>query len=171
MLHPAIEMLDKGGLHGNGLFATERIPEGTILWRLTEPTYTWEEVQEWSEDRLKDFKRYGFQCGADRYSLPADDSREVNHSCNPNMWWLDSYTLISRWDIRPGEELTYDYASCDITQLMKMDCNCRTQGCREIITNLDYLDSSWQKQFGLNLPPHVLDAIESSSAGDFGGNA
>jgi len=157
MLHPAIVVRHKESVYGNGLFTTEFIPEGTVLWKLKDPTYTLKEIQTWPEEKLKAFKRYGFQCGVDRYSLPYSISREANHSCNPNMWWTDSDTLISRWDIHPREELTYDYASCDINLPIDMDCYCGAQNCRRKITHLDYLDPNWQKQYGLNLPPHVLD--------------
>lgn len=31
-----------------------------------------------------------------------------NHSCDPNMWHTDAYTLATRRDIRAGEELTVE---------------------------------------------------------------
>jgi len=162
MLHSAIVMRSKGTIHGNGLFATEKIPKGTIVWELDEPTFTWSEIKAWPQERFRDFGWYGFQCGVDRYSLPEGLSRETNHSCDPNTWWAGSNSIIARIDILAGEEVTYDYSTSDINLTFEMDCSCGTPRCRGKITNRDYLDSSWQEQYGLNLPPHVLTAIENS---------
>ena len=159
MLHPSIEMRQKGAIQGNGLFAVQLIPKGTLVWELNEPTYTWQEIESWSEDRLKPFKRYGFQCGVDRYSSPEGISRELNHSCSPNIWWASSDSMIARYDIFAGDELTYDYSSCDVDLEFEMDCSCGSPCCRGVISNRDYLDVAWQEQYGLNLPSHVLDVI------------
>ncbi len=162
MLNSAIVMRQKGSIQGNGLFTTHLIPKGTLVWKLNEPIYSWKEIQAWPKGRLKDFKHYGFQCGIDRYSLPEGLSRETNHSCDPNTWWSGSYSLIARRDILADEELTYDYSSCDIDLVFEMQCNCGSSCCRGIISNRDCFDPKWQKQYGLNLPPHVLAAIEAT---------
>jgi uncharacterized protein len=162
MLHPAIVMQSKGTIHGRGLFAIKPLKKGTLLWQLDEPTYTLEEIKTWSAERYKAFRRYGFQCGIDRYSLPEGLSRETNHSCDPNTWWADSGTIVARRDILRGEEITYDYATADIDIAFEMACRCGARNCRRKVTNLDYLDPDWQAQYGSNLPAHVLDAIENA---------
>lgn len=166
MLHSAIVVRNKGAIQGNGLFTTQLIRKGTLIWTLDEPTYTWEEVKTWPEDRFRDFEWYGFQCGVDRYSLPEGISREMNHSCNPSTWWTGSDSLVARRDIYAGDEITYDYSTCDIDIKFRIKCNCGTPSCRGVITNLDYLDSKWLKQYGANLPPHVLAAIEIAQNGE-----
>ncbi len=164
MLHSAIEVRRKGKIHGNGLFTTRLIRKGELVWELDELTYTWKEIEGWDEERRKDFNWYGFQIGVDRYSLPEGLSREMNHSCDSNTWWLKgSNSLFARRDIEIDEEVTYDYSTCDIDLFLEMECHCGSQNCRGIITNRDYLDLKWQKQYGLNLPTHVLAAIERNS--------
>ncbi len=160
MLHLAIEVRSKETIHNNGLFSTRLIRKGELVWELDEPTYSWKEIERWDEDRRRDFDRYGFQCGIDRYSSPEGISREMNHSCEPNTWWEDSDSLVAQRDIFPDEEITYDYSTCDIDLLLEMECHCGSPRCRGKITNLDYLNLKWQEQYGLNLPPHVLVAIE-----------
>ncbi len=162
MLHPAIVVQKKGAINGYGLFTNKNILKNTQIWKLTEPTFTWAEVQTWHGEQLSDFKKYGFQCGNDRYSLPRGRSREMNHSCDPNTWWSGCAMIIARRDIYAGEEITYDYASCDIDLVFEMTCCCGSTNCRRKITNQDYLDSQWQIQYGLNLPPHVLHAINNT---------
>lgn len=160
MLHPSIELRNKGAIQGNGLFANRLIRKGELVWELDEPTYSWKEIEKWDKERRKAFDRYGFQCGIDRFSLPEGLSKHMNHSCNPNTWWNSSDSIVASRDIHTNEEVTYDYSSCDINLQFDMECHCGSTRCRGRITNRDYLISEWQKQYGLNLPPHVLSAIE-----------
>jgi uncharacterized protein len=162
VLHPSIEMRSKGTIHGYGLFATQLIPEGALIWELNEPTYTLKEIETWPEDRYRDFKWYGFQCGVDRYSSPKGASREMNHSCDPNTWGKDSDKLYARRDIQVDEEVTYDYSSGDIDLEFNLECHCGSSNCRGTISNRDHLNPAWQEQYGENLPDYVLAAIKSS---------
>ena len=160
MLHSEIEVRGRGMIHGNGLFATRLIRKGELVWELDEPTYSWKEIERWDENRRRDFDWYGFQCGVDRYSSPEGISREMNHSCEPNTWWAGSDSLVAQQDILTNEEVTYDYSSCDIDLVFEIECHCGSTLCRGKITNRDYMNFEWQEQYGLNLPPHVLVAIE-----------
>jgi hypothetical protein len=103
-------------IHGHGVFALTHIPKGT---RLIE--YTGERISHEEADR-----RYA---AAHEYSPHTmlftvnDDividatergssARWFNHSCSPNCEVADEDDRIfieTRRDIRPGEELTYDY--------------------------------------------------------------
>ncbi len=161
MLHSAIEVRRKGTIHENGLFTTQLIQKGELVWKLNELTYSWKEIEGWDEERRKYFDWYGFQFGVDCYSLPEGSSREMNHSCNPNTWWgIGTNSIVARQDIQPEEEVTYDYSTCDIDLVFEMECRCGSYLCRRKITNQDYLNLKWQGQYGLNLPTHVLDAIK-----------
>lgn len=73
----------------------------------------------------------------------------MNHSCDPNLWWGDDLTLIARRDIKPGEEITYDYATTDINPKTMPDvvCNCGSVECRKIVTYKDCLNLNWQKNY------------------------
>jgi hypothetical protein len=159
-MHPAIVARRDGAIHGCCLVTTRLIEAGEVVWELDERTYTWAEIESLSEERREAFDWYGFQCGVDSYSLPEGLSREMNHSCDPNTWWSGSTRLVARRDIQLGEEVTYDYSTADITNSFEMECGCGSQHCRGTISNRDYLDRDWQRQYGSNLPPHVLAAIE-----------
>jgi hypothetical protein len=71
----------------------------------------------------------------------ADQTRWINHSCDPNCevdsaydpvtgtvtpWW------VARRDIEIGEELTYDYA---FSGHLAEPCNCGTAKCRGLIVD------------------------------------
>jgi len=159
MLHKAIVASHKSGIHGVCLRTTEPIRAGDLVWELDEPMYSWSEVQSWSKERREAYDWYGFQCGEDLYSLPEGLSREMNHSCDPNTWWDGSTRLVARHDIEAGEEITYDYTTCEVDIEEEMECHCGSKLCRGTITNRDYLDPEWQARYGTNLPPHMLAAI------------
>ena len=164
MLHPAVAASGEGSIHGVCLVSTRGIAEGEVVWELDEPTYSWRQIETWSEERRQAFDWYGFQCGADRYSLPEGLSREMNHSCDPNTWWSGSTTLVARRDIEAGEEITYDYSTAEVDHDFEMDCTCESPRCRGTISNRDHLDPEWQTQYGKNLQPHVLAAIERGAS-------
>lgn len=86
-------------LHGRGLFATQHIPEGTVIgWLKTK--------------KAKKSKRGG------PYVLWIDgkkpvrvtcDMRFINHSDEPNAAYFDDLSVMSLRDILPGEELLHNY--------------------------------------------------------------
>jgi len=160
MLHQAIVLGRRSAIHGACLVATAPIPAGVAVWELDEPMYSWAEVESWDDKRREAFDWYGFQCGEDLYSLPEGLSREMNHSCDPNTWWRGSTILVARRDIEAGEEISYDYTTCEVANAFEMECSCGSPLCRGTISNRDYLDPEWQTRYGLNLPPHMLAAIQ-----------
>lgn len=73
----------------------------------------------------------------------ADQTRWINHSCDPNTYVDNEYdpetgTGTAWWtalrDIRPGEELSYDYA---FTASLAEPCSCGSARCRGVIVDED----------------------------------
>ena len=112
--------LDRSSIHGIGLFAAERIPRGTVIWRrspeidlLLDPGQL---------DRLHPAARAQIEkyTYLDRYLgklvLCGDDARFFNHADAPNCHDLpdaNGGTTVAARDIAEGEELTSDYSSFD----------------------------------------------------------
>jgi hypothetical protein len=48
-----------------------------------------------------------------REDFDADAAFVMNHSCDPNTWFVGDTKMTARRDIEPEEELTYDYATTD----------------------------------------------------------
>lgn len=113
--------LATSNINGIGLYATEFIPQGTVIWEFSDGVdlrYTEEAYQ-----RLK--QQYDFSVldkyiykslvsGA--YILCADDARFINHSKKANtIDTLESAEglTIAALDIKPGEEITSDYEMFD----------------------------------------------------------
>jgi len=115
--------LAASSIHGIGLFADEEIAAGTEVWRFVKGfdlDLTPEEladlpahIREWLADHFG-YLDYHFN----RYILPVDDARFINHSDHPNIspdYSLDSYGVdLSLRDIAKNEEITTDYKTFEI---------------------------------------------------------
>ena len=86
MLHPSIKVDSNESIEGLGLFATERLPKGTVVWKMVDQAYPRDEIEKWPEQRYQEFLKYGFQYDVDLYVYPEGDSRKMNHSCDPDTW-------------------------------------------------------------------------------------
>jgi SET domain-containing protein len=76
-----------------------------------------------------------------------DQTRWINHSCDPNggvETEVDengnvSARIIALRDIAVGEEITYDY---EFPAELAIRCNCAATGCRGLIINADVVSNS-----------------------------
>lgn len=168
MLHPLIKCVNMGVIQGNGLVAQGFIAEGELLYRCELGTEIvqlerYEEVLNWPEPERSYFLKYSYQFDEDLIAFEHEDTRFMNHSCDPNTWSLygDDNHMVARRDIHPGDEVTYDYATTQVTVPLHLECNCGSANCRGIVTHLDYQKPEWRAIYGSNLPAHVLRAIEN----------
>jgi uncharacterized protein len=166
MLHPAIVVSQSAMIHGQGLIALWPIAAGEVVWRLDPEAkrIPCAEVKTWSAEQLAVFRFVGFQCCAEDYAVCEGPDRYMNHSCDPNTWWIDSDTMVARRDIAPGDEVTADYSTSEIAVDFALTCRCGSPLCRGLVTNNDYLDPAWQERYGSHLPAHALQAIALARA-------
>jgi len=106
--------LDKSQIAGIGVFADQEIRSGEIVWsmnKLSVVRISPEDYRNLSEEEKSfiDEKDYYWIDNDGSYMIPADDSRFINHSENPNVIDKDDYTTIAARDIKIGEELTMNY--------------------------------------------------------------
>lgn len=161
MLHPDVYLTDNHVIHGKGLVARAPIRKGEIISQLdlTSPTLLITDVMAMPPDEQEALLHYGYQRSDDLIVIDKEPERYMNHSCDANIKWIETDTMIASRDIQPGEEITYDYATTEITIPFEFECRCGTPACRHHVTNLDYLIPSWQARYGDFLPPHTLRAI------------
>ncbi|HET8665347.1 MAG TPA: hypothetical protein VFM08_13605 [Nocardioides sp.] len=98
---------------GRGLFATVDLPAGTVVVRL--PTGPGEVAR---VDVL----------GVD---FP-------NHSCDPNVGWVDEHTLATMVDVAAGAELVTDYAMAVAEPEWFLRCHCPSYRCRQMVEGTDW---------------------------------
>jgi hypothetical protein len=70
----------------------------------------------------------------------------LNHSCDPSVGFAGNVVLVAMRDIRPGEELTTDYALFDDYD-GSMECQCRSAQCRDVITGRDWQRPDLQERY------------------------
>lgn len=110
-------------IHGIGVFATERVPAGTLVWRFT-PGFDLDFDPVVVDDlpkHLRDwFAHYGYvDFHVQRLVICLDNARFINHSADPNLrsdYELDRFGQdYAARDIEAGEELTADYSEFERT--------------------------------------------------------
>ena len=122
-------------ISGSGVFATQPIREDTFIVE-----YKGQKISAAESDRRE--KRYLARGRVWCFMLSARTARDaafggnigryVNHSCRPNCYTDivgDRIWIRATRDIRPGEELTYDYRTGGEARIR---CRCRP-GCRTIL--------------------------------------
>lgn len=101
-------------IHGNGVFAVEKIACGTVVWRY-EPNFDRvildEELGEMPDAFCDYINMYAYRSSdiGGRLLLPCDHAKFLNHSANPNTIELPLKSIASRL-IQMGEEITCDYS-------------------------------------------------------------
>ncbi|MCB9495681.1 MAG: SET domain-containing protein-lysine N-methyltransferase [Fibrobacteria bacterium] len=153
MIHPGTRVQSTPD-RGLGVFATEFLPQGTILWA-QDPLDSVYEAREWEVLPSSLRAVADTYCWVDalgRRVLCWDHGRHVNHACDPN-------TLTSPWgfevalrDIEPGEEITDDYGLFNI--LEPLDCACGAPRCRGRIGPAGAKDmvEDWDHRLAASLP-------------------
>jgi SET domain-containing protein len=109
---------------GLGFFATEPIPKGTRIVEYTGPIVPNEEVE-------KSYGKYFFGINSKSSidgSPRSNVARYINHSCRPNAEAVISGRRVWIWskrNIKPGEEVTYDYGDEYFDNVIKpIGCKC-----------------------------------------------
>jgi SET domain-containing protein len=103
-------------IHGHGVFALRRIRKGTRLIEYVGERITSEAADLRYDDDAMD-RPHTFLFTVDvrtviDAAVGGNEARFINHSCNPNCEAVDDGGRIfieALRNIRPGEELTYDY--------------------------------------------------------------
>jgi len=111
--------LKNSSVAGLGVFATEFIQKGALVWIFAEDldrVFTRDDVNIFSKDECVFLYKYA-TIGAkhlDTLILAVDNARFINHSDTPNIEYSKSggvveYPCKSLRDIRVGEEITQNY--------------------------------------------------------------
>jgi hypothetical protein len=141
MLHPHTELKLVDAEVGYGVFATQRIPMGTITWavdpldQILDPMRT----VHFEAKFAGSIEHYSWTNGNGRRILCWDFGRYVNHSCEANSYGPGGaeYEIAIR-DIAKGDEITSDYRTLNLEA--PMACSCGAPSCRGLASD-DLLDA------------------------------
>jgi hypothetical protein len=146
--HKRLYSVRHSPIHGRGVFALRRIPRGTRVVEYRGERISQEEATRRHAKRVQDPFTLLFEVDETTVidaAVGGNSARYINHSCSPNCESVDEDGRIfieARRDIRPGEELTYDYrlqTEEPITSRLRSlyRCNCGTRRCRGTMLHLD----------------------------------
>ena len=117
---------------GAGVFATKRIPKGTIVW-VQDPmdqVFPPEKLEEMHPLLRAGVERYAYGDHHGNMVLCWDLARFFNHCCESTCLGLDFPFEIVVRDIEAGEELTDDYGTFYMNETEGFECRCGTESCR-----------------------------------------
>lgn len=150
-------------IHGIGMAATERIPTSTPLV-VFGGAYT----DANGAARARAQGKLVMQWDEDLYSIDerGDDATYfINHSCNPNLWMQDAFTLVARRQIEAGEELSADYALWESDEAFSSSwkCRCGAPECRGGVTGVDWRSLELQERYAGHFSPLLNKRIRALS--------
>lgn len=130
MIHPSTELRLVSPHVGYGVFASQLIPKGSLVF-VQDPLdieITPEQYQELNETSRQLAEKYSYIDARGNRILSWDAGKYVNHSCNPNTMSTAWGFEVALRDIEPGEEITDEYALFNLE--WEMDCCCGHDACR-----------------------------------------
>ena len=150
-------------ISGCGMFAAKAIDqdEVVLIWG---GTY----ANEKQAVKAKGSGKLVMQWDEDLFSIEnrgEDQGYFLNHSCDPNVWMNDAYTLSARQPIAKGEEITADYALWEANEdkISAWDCHCQSRNCRKKITGKDWEIPELQTKYRNHLSPLLNKRIANKN--------
>ena len=130
MMHPATSVVEINPRVGRGVRATAPIPRGTIVWArdAADEVLSPDEVEALPAKRRAFVHTYGYRDSRGFSIVCADAGKYVNHSCQPTLRGVGHDVMIAIRDIERGEEITCDYAECNLER--DLECACGSPSCR-----------------------------------------
>lgn len=121
MLHPHTELKFVSKEIGYGVFATQRIPKGTIVWTLDQldRIITREEASRITGANWVNLDKYTFNNRNGDYVFCWDLTRYVNHSFEPNSMLTSMDFEVAIKDIEIGDEITNDYGTLNCPEVFE----------------------------------------------------
>ncbi len=149
----------------HGVFAIREIRAGDPIIRFEERAHvlvTRSHVDShWGEPDRSWFLRYAWPITDEvwvTWSRDPEDWMPVNHSCEPTAW-IDGLDVVARTGIRPGQEVTLDYATFCNELMPSFNCECGAPNCRGTIRGDDYL-----RDFVTRYGDHLSDYVRRKRA-------
>jgi len=169
-IHPSVRVR-RSPIEGWGLFTADALALGTVVLRLGGQLVT----DELLRARLVTAAADPAQPYVDTMTVdnnlhlvipPGDPVHYGNHSCDPNLWYVDPYSFSARRDIESGEELTNDYATTTGVPNWEMDCLCGSVTCRRRVTGQDWNLPELQRRYGGHWTPGLRRPRSAHSPDD-----
>jgi len=154
MIHPHTCVKTVNDIIGIGVFATRKIPKGTVVYATDPLDIVLAPIHPLLTDPIlgKNIDIYSYLDPNGSHVICWDAAKYINHACNPSTLTTGYGFEIALRDIAPGQELTDDYG---------IFCNhfgplrCNEPDCRKHISPQDFdtMVPSWDQR--------IHDALQS----------
>lgn len=144
MIHPKTELKYISDQVGYGVFASEDITEGTIVYvkDSLELVISPSEFLLHTSEMKEVIEKYSYIDEHGNRIISWDFAKYVNHCCNCNTMSTGYGFEIAIRDIKKGEQITDEYGIFNIEE--EMDLVCSEQCCRKKLTPADF-DNHYQE--------------------------
>ena len=138
MVHPNTELKYINDTVGYGVFATQKIYEGTIVYvkDSLELVVTPTDFLLHSEDMKQVIEKYSYIDENGNRIISWDFAKYVNHCCNCNTISTGYGFEIAIRDIEKGEQITDEYGIFNLEE--EMELFCKEPGCRKKVKPNDF---------------------------------
>jgi hypothetical protein len=111
---------------------------------------------------------HAVQVAPDTFAYEEGIGSLVNHSCDPNCWpritERGTYDLVTHRTIRPGDELTVDYAMRNyVIEFFPIRCCCRALNCRRYVTGWQGLSQIQRDRCAYWAAPYLQQLSQAAS--------
>jgi uncharacterized protein len=145
--------------HGKGMFAKDQVNKGETV-----VVFGGDYTDAKGAEKAKGEGKLVTHWDDDLFSVEdrgGDDTYFINHSCDPNVWMHDAFTVVARRNIQPGEEIVADYALFEGDEgfVGKWACRCGSPKCRKIVTGRDWELADIQREYRGHFSPLINKRI------------
>lgn len=140
-------------IDGKGVIAKRNIPKGEIISIWGGGIFRTKDLKKISRYRPHLFSHSigvseGFHLAVLNMNKGLDDCDRFNHSCNPNIGVKGQIIIVSRRNIKKGEELCFDYETTEVKGCggLPFNCKCGDKNCRKTIDGNAWKDKKFQKE-------------------------
>lgn len=162
--HPNV-VVKSSRIEGRGLFATEDLPTGIVVVRLSGRLVSTDDLARLIERANAD-SSHAYVDTLTIYEdahlvLPPDTMIHFgNHSCDPNMWHVGPFEIATPRAVDMGDELTIDYGTQSGAAGYSMTCRCCSSLCRGFVSSDDWRLPALQERYR----HHWVPALEARIA-------
>ncbi|HYN75218.1 MAG TPA: SET domain-containing protein-lysine N-methyltransferase [Candidatus Limnocylindria bacterium] len=146
------------GDHGWGSFAQEPIQAGTTVAAFGGYVAPRSVLESLPADR----QGRSIQVDGDLFLISGEEPEPgdmLNHSCEPSCGLVGAVVVVAMRDLAVGEELTFDYATCDGTDYDEFVCACGAPTCRGTVTGRDWMSADLQERYAGWFSPYLARRI------------
>ena len=142
----------KSGINKRGIFAVKPLKKAEVIAVWGGFIITQKEFNTLARKDFRKIDDYATKVSDGFYLVSSkkgrlEDDDFFNHSCNPNAGIKGHILTVAMRDIRPGEEITYDYCMTDADYNYSFKCNCGARNCRKVVTTRDWHNPGLQRRY------------------------